>query len=1153
MKRILPALFSLIFFQFSFGQATFQKDNLNPIKIFLQEHLTDLHLKSTDVQNLEITDQHLDKTGIQFLYIRQQLAGRPVFPGVATLAMKGDSVVHIASRLIANLSYYSTEFKSTPNDIQSVLHEWNHSFPDSLNVISSGSYQWRIVDEKSAEYPIEISQGFQISDEKLIPAYRVFWVTKGASHSYEIFINAGTSEIISAIDLVVSCSFDNKPANNVGLLVTPNVNLTEQTQATESYNVFPWPVESPNHGNRSVVTSPADNASSPFGWHDDNGAAGAEYTITRGNNVWARDDKDNNDTGGSSPDGGSSLTFNAPFDINNSATLELDAATINLFYWNNLMHDVWYHYGFDDAAGNFQQNNYGRGGTGNDFVFADAQDGSGTNNANFNPLPEGQNPRMQMYLWATAGQEKMRVTSPSQIQGVYAIVQAGFGNKKLSKTPVSGKLVLVNDGTASPTLACSPLQNSTDISGNIAVIDRGGCNFDDKVLYAQNAGAIAVVMINNVSGSAIVMGGDATNVNIPSVMISKADGDLLKSTMSTNSVVVKLYDSTGGSTFYYDSDFDNGVICHEYTHGISTRLTGGASNSSCLSNQEQMGEGWSDFVALVMTVEPGDQGTDKRGIGTYVIGEPTSGNGIRPYPYSTDMNLNPVTYADVKLNQFTVPHGVGSIWCSMLWDLYWAFVDQYGYDNDIYTGTGGNNMAMQLMTYGLKLQPCGPGFVDGRDAILKADELLFNSKNKLLIWQVFARRGLGFSADQGSANSRYDGIEAFDIPSSFGTFEVEKSGPDIANAGDTVFYEIKIRNTGTELLKQVRLSDSLMGKGTYLQSDGRCAIAFSDANFVLNFNNLNPGDSITCGYQVIIDTTFGGNLISADSFDGILENWTITLYDGDNIWKKDSSRSTSGKYCFHVLDAGSQNDVTFWREFDLSKIANPKIRFSHWYQTETNWDGAVVEIYDRGSWVDLGSRMVQNGYSGKIESNPESAISGRNAFTGSSDDFVQTIINLKDYAGNVVKIRFRMVSDGRVGAEGWYLDDVELWNNLEWISNSFSATADGLKAKTTGVSTFVRNQVVQDTTVIIVIDVNEIFKVYPNPFQQDISVYLESKVDRTVKLELYNEIGQIIWNGAINSNQEIQIPTGGNADGIYILRVNDRGEIKNLKLVKQGG
>ncbi len=71
----------------------------------------------------------------------------------------------------------------------------------------------------------------------------------------------------------------------------------------------------------------------------------------------------------------------------------------NLFYWNNVVHDVIHGYGFDEAAGNFQVNNYGNGGVGGDDVRAEAQDGSGTNNANFGTGVDGVRPRMQMFVW----------------------------------------------------------------------------------------------------------------------------------------------------------------------------------------------------------------------------------------------------------------------------------------------------------------------------------------------------------------------------------------------------------------------------------------------------------------------------------------------------------------------------------------------------------------------------------------------------------------------------------------------------------------------------------------------------------------------------------------------------------------------------------
>ena len=78
------------------------------------------------------------------------------------------------------------------------------------------------------------------------------------------------------------------------------------------------------------------------------------------------------------------------------------AAVTNLFYLNNVIHDRLYRYGFNEAAGNFQTNNFGKGGAGNDSVRAEAQDGGGTSNANFSTPDDGSRPRMQMYLWNTA-------------------------------------------------------------------------------------------------------------------------------------------------------------------------------------------------------------------------------------------------------------------------------------------------------------------------------------------------------------------------------------------------------------------------------------------------------------------------------------------------------------------------------------------------------------------------------------------------------------------------------------------------------------------------------------------------------------------------------------------------------------------------------
>src|SRR5688500_2134619 len=127
------------------------------------------------------------------------------------------------------------------------------------------------------------------------------------------------------------------------------------------------------------------------------------------------------------------------------------------------------------------------------------------------------------------------------------------------------------------------------------------------------------------------------------------------------------------------------------------------------------------------------------------------------------MTVNPETYNTIKTDAET--HGVGYVWATMLWEVYWNLVEQYGLNPDVYGDwtSGGNNLAIQLVMDGMKMQPCEPGFVDARDAILDADVALTGGVNQCAIWRGFAKRGLGLSADQGDFESKTDGTEAFDL------------------------------------------------------------------------------------------------------------------------------------------------------------------------------------------------------------------------------------------------------------------------------------------------------------------------------------------------------------------------------------------------------
>ena len=111
---------------------------------------------------------------------------------------------------------------------------------------------------------------------------------------------------------------------------------------------------------------------------------------------------------------------------------------------------------------------------------------------------------------------------------------------------------------------------------------------------------------------------------------------------------------------------------------------------------------------------------------------------------------------------------MGEVWATVLWDLNWQFIYRYGYNADFFAAAGGNNKALKLVLDGCKLQVCNPGFLDGRDALLRADSLTNRAANAGLIWNVFARRGMGYGAVQGdrvNGTPRVTGIvQAFNLP-----------------------------------------------------------------------------------------------------------------------------------------------------------------------------------------------------------------------------------------------------------------------------------------------------------------------------------------------------------------------------------------------------
>ena len=259
----------------------------------------------------------------------------------------------------------------------------------------------------------------------------------------------------------------------------------------------------------------------PAGWL----GAGTQTTFNiSGNNVHAYLDTDANnapDSGGATVSGGN-FTTAANLSAQPSTTGNKAVAVQNLFYLNNAIHDDLYGHGFDEAAGNFQINNFGNGGLANDPVNAEAQDGSGTDNANFATPADGSSPRMQMYLWNPPNTHQVVVNSPASAAGTYPAAGSSLG-PQLTATGITAAVAVVNDGSAPATDACQRLARNS-LTGKIAVIDRGTCTFADKILNAQRAGAVGAIIVNNEGDAVFTIGGTGAGITIPSVFVGLSSG-----------------------------------------------------------------------------------------------------------------------------------------------------------------------------------------------------------------------------------------------------------------------------------------------------------------------------------------------------------------------------------------------------------------------------------------------------------------------------------------------------------------------------------------------------------------------------------------------------------------------------------------------------
>jgi len=694
-------------------------------------------------------------------------------------------------------------------------------------------------------------------------------------------------------------------------------------------------------------------------------------------------------------------------------------------------------------------------------------------------------------------------------------------------------------------------------------------NLRSKALNAQNNGAVACIICNvaGVNGGdgdefiGMAGGQDGTQVTIPTVFMRKSDCDRFRASINSGtSVVMRIAPTELDGPSQLSGSFDNGIIAHEYGHGISNRLTGGPSNAGCLGNDEQMGEGWSDIFTLFYTARESDSGADPRGIGTYAIGEGINGRGIRRFPYSTDMSVNPQTFDDIKGT--TAPHPLGEVWVAACWDLFWAFVDLYGFDADWTNTESGNFKAAQLVVDGMKFQPCSPGFVDGRDALITADFATNNGEHHCLIWDVFARRGLGIAATQGSSQDRNDGTEDFQpLATCIEELKINKTMTELVTPGENIEISLLIRNHTLETKDGVIVTDQIPENTFYVDGSSNIEPIVNGNTISWDLGSMATLDETTITYQLNTDSGNKSQTLFYDDLEEGQDNFTIDIGSGDNFWGLTGFDANSGVTSISIADfytdAGGFNigGDTRLVMTSLDVVGeNPALRFWHKYDTESGPDGGFVEVsLDGGNtWRNVTDNMFRNGYNTVIAYGTL-AIPSLDGFSGTNNtEWIDTYIDLNEYKGQTATFRWRFATDGENSTlqDAWFIDDFEMLDIKRYTAEACVEAEDGSSSCDTQTTLIDSDLTTSTEDEVLAEDVD--MKIFPNPAGDYTSIQLSSGNQHDARVSILSMDGKILFTQPVNINNNLEIVTVNTADlasGFYVVRLESGKGILTQKLI----
>jgi extracellular elastinolytic metalloproteinase len=354
-------------------------DKILAAQNFVAIHHDAFGLEDGDADTFVVGRIDRDAAGdVHHVTLQRTFAGIPVFQGAITVHMDRDNKVF---RALGDDEYVIAAPKNTQSlkPLDAAIAAGRAFGLEDLaptQVASAGIHT--TFSSQRANDPIEVEPRIvQVGTGDHRFAYQVTlpWLDENRVQRYELaLVDAADGTLLRSYNLV------NQFTGRVfSVNAQPTAGQTADTRVIESFDGNP--------------------AASPQGWVD-----ASRRTV--GNNIVAATDLNGDNNVGTNeiqPTANGSDSFDFPYSGTTDASSFKDAAVANAFFLANDFHDRTYLLGFTEASGNFQSNNFGKGGVGNDPVNVDAQDGSGQNNANFSTPPDGSRPRMQMFLFTITG------------------------------------------------------------------------------------------------------------------------------------------------------------------------------------------------------------------------------------------------------------------------------------------------------------------------------------------------------------------------------------------------------------------------------------------------------------------------------------------------------------------------------------------------------------------------------------------------------------------------------------------------------------------------------------------------------------------------------------------------------------------------------